>query len=243
LATNDPGALKLTIKKFYRASGASTQKMGVVPDIVLPSIFNESKEIGEGALDNPLSWDTIDSAKFDRLNLVGPYLSDLRKHSAERVATEREYDYVREDIQQYKKTQADKTISLNEKQRLQEKEEFDLRQKARDKERRARKDPQEKVYELTLKQCELPGLPPPVTKTNAALARLSSATAAAGSSTNLAAAAGVAEDSEDEKPPMVDATLAEAEHILADYISVLPKGDILAAGHKPDSLLDLNRKD
>src|SRR5205814_3085688 len=97
--TNDPGALKLTIKKFYRASGASTQKMGVVPDIILPSIFNESKEIGESALDNPLSWDTTDPAKFDRLNLVGPYLSDLRKHSAERVATEREFDYVREDIQ------------------------------------------------------------------------------------------------------------------------------------------------
>ena len=242
--------MKLTIKKFYRASGASTQKMGVVPDIILPSIFNESKEIGESALDNPLSWDTTDPAKFDRLNLVGPYLTDLRKHSAERVATEREFDYVREDIQQYKKSQADKTVSLNEKQRLQEKEEFDARQKARDKERRARKDGQEKVYELTLKQCELPGLPPPVAKTNAALVRLSSATAAAGSSTNLAAAAGAAapeinlsEDSEDEKPAAVDATLVEAEHILEDYVAVLPKGDILAAEHKPDSVLDLNRKD
>src|SRR6266436_8051537 len=50
MLTNDPGDLKLTIKKFYRASGASTQLKGVVPDIVLPSIFNESKEIGEQAL-------------------------------------------------------------------------------------------------------------------------------------------------------------------------------------------------
>ena len=52
--TNDPGALKLTIKKFFRPSGASTQLKGVVPDIVLPSVANESKDIGESALDNPL---------------------------------------------------------------------------------------------------------------------------------------------------------------------------------------------
>src|SRR4026208_1804927 len=45
--TNDPGALKLTIKKFYRPSGVSTQLKGVVPDIILPSVFNESKDIGE----------------------------------------------------------------------------------------------------------------------------------------------------------------------------------------------------
>src|SRR5439155_18296934 len=185
LRTNDPGALKLTIKKFYRASGVSTQLKGVVPDIILPSVFNESKEVGESALDNTLACDSIKSANFDRLNLVAPYLPDLQKRSAERVSTESEYDYVREDIQQYKKIQADKTVSLNEKQRLKEKEEIEARQKARDKERFARKDPLEKVYELSLKQCELLGLPPPVEKTNS-LARVAGADAN-GSATNLAA--------------------------------------------------------
>ena len=247
LRTNDPGALKLTIKKFYRASGVSTQLKGVVPDIILPSVFNESKEVGESALDNPLACDSIRSAKFDRLNLVAPYLPDLQKRSAERVSTEREYDYVREDIQQYKKIQADKTVSLNEKQRLKEKEEIEARQKARDKERFARKDPLEKVYELSLKQCELLGLPPPVEKTNS-LARVAGADAN-GSATNLAAVpAGdtppglPGEDSEDEKPPVPDASLVEAEHILADYVSVLPKDNVLTAA-KPDGILDLNRKD
>ena len=80
--TNDPGALKLTIKKFYRASGASTQLKGVVPDIILPSILSESKDIGEAALENPLPWDTIRSAKFDKVNMVEPYLSELRKRSS-----------------------------------------------------------------------------------------------------------------------------------------------------------------
>ncbi|HYG34222.1 MAG TPA: S41 family peptidase, partial [Clostridia bacterium] len=49
--TNEPGALKITIKKFYRASGSSTQLKGVTPHIVLPSIFNESKDVGESALE------------------------------------------------------------------------------------------------------------------------------------------------------------------------------------------------
>jgi len=68
--TNDPGALKLTIKKFFRPSGVSTQLKGVIPDIVLPAVANESKDIGESALDNPLPCDTISSAKYDHFNLV-----------------------------------------------------------------------------------------------------------------------------------------------------------------------------
>ena len=121
---------------------------GVIPDIVLPSVFNESKEIGESALDNPLPCDTIPSAKYKHLDMVDPYLAELRKRSGQRVIADKDFAYVLEDIEQFKKAQADKTISLNEKQRLQEKEEFDLRQKTRDKERRARKDPQEKVYPM-----------------------------------------------------------------------------------------------
>jgi carboxyl-terminal processing protease len=164
--TNDPGALKVTIKKFYRASGASTQLKGVVPDIVLPSVISESKDFGESALDNPMPWDTIPSAEFQRLNLVDGFAAELRKRSAERVARDQDFAYIREDIEQFKKLQEDKTVSLNEQQRIKEKEEADARQKARDRERRARPEPLEKVYEITLKQVDLPGLPPPLQRTN-----------------------------------------------------------------------------
>jgi len=244
-STNDPGALKLTIKKFYRPSGVSTQLKGVVPDIILPSVFNESKDIGEASLDNPLANDVIEPAAFDHLNLVAAYLPSLREHSRDRVAKEREYDYVREDIQHYKKLQADKTVSLNENQRLKEKEELDARQKSRDNERKLRKEPTEKVYELSLKQAALPGLPPPVQKTNtvAGGANKSSVTNAAGEIATSEVKAGLNEDSEEEKPPALDASLIEAEHILVDYIAMLPKGDVLTAGHKPEGLLDVNRKD
>jgi carboxyl-terminal processing protease len=234
--TNDPGALKLTIKKFFRPSGASTQLKGVIPDIVLPSMANESKDIGESALDNPLPWDTIESRKYDHFNLVEPYLADLRRWSVSRVACDKDFGYVREDVELFKKRQADKTISLNEQQRLKEQEENEARQKAREKERLARPEPQNKVYEITLKQADLPGLPPPVAKTNAALARISvqPSVGSPGASTNSAAAAAPSGDIPDEaeaaKPPPPDVPLLEAEHILVDYLSLLPKGNPVTAG-------------
>jgi carboxyl-terminal processing protease len=234
--TNDPGAVKLTIKKFFRPSGSTTQLKGVIPDIVLPSVANESKDIGEKALENPLPGDPIASAKYDHFNLVEPYLPELRKHSLERVAADREYAFVREDIEQFKKHQADKTVSLNEKQRLMEQEETEARQKARDKERLARPEPAEKVYEITLKQAALPGLPPPVTKTNAAMAKLSAHAETIGPRTGTGStAAAVAEEGIDDpaavEPAAPDEPLVETEHILADYVSVVPKGNLVTAGH------------
>jgi carboxyl-terminal processing protease len=226
--TNDPGALKLTIKKFYRPSGGSTQLKGVVPDIVLPSLANESKDIGESALDNALKWDEIRSAKYDALNLVQPYLAELRKRSAQRVASDKDFSYVREDIERFKKQQADKTLSLNERARLKENDDLEGRSKARDQERRSRPEPPEKTYELSLKQVDLPGLPPPVTRTNAVLANLPAG--AAGNHPGVATEEDL-EDPAEPPTPATDATLTEAEHILQDYLSLLPKGNLLSAGH------------
>lgn len=238
-STNDPGDLKLTIKKFYRASGASTQLKGVVPDVVLPSVLNESKEVGERALENPLEWDTIPSAKYTRLNLVEPYLPELRLRSSNRLATDKEYSYIREDIELYKKNHARKTISLNEKDRLKEKEELDARIKAREKERKARvatQEQQETVYEISLKQALLPGLPAPVGKTNAVVAKTAESPA---TGTNDASAfreqggdtaLGLpGDDDAEDKAPVVDASLSESERLMLDYISLLPKNGIAAA--------------
>ena len=239
--TNDPGALKLTIKKFYRASGASTQLKGVTPDIVLPSVLNESKDIGETALENPLPWDTIQSAKFDHLNRVEPYLPELRKRSTERIRSDKEFSYIREDIELFKKQQTDKTVSLNEKMRLKEKEDADARVKARDKERLARQELSEKTYEISLKQALLPGLPSPVAKTNAAIAKIrrsnSSSVPVPGTKATVASTKEGTVDSsaldtelDEDKPPVVDAPLIESEHILVDYLSLLPKGNLAATG-------------
>jgi carboxyl-terminal processing protease len=222
--TNEPGALKFTIRKFYRASGASTQFKGVTPDIILPSVLNESKTIGEESLDYALPWDTIPCTDFDKVDRVAPYLGELKKLSDARIARDKDFDYIREDIAQFVKRENDKTISLDEKERRQEKDEEDARRKARNEERLARKGPEPVIYEISLKQAELPGLPAPMELTNG-LAKASSATAAH-------AAAGVSVsssdvDSDDEpKAPDVDPMLNETESILVDYLRLLNKGVI-----------------
>jgi len=235
-ATNDPGELKITIQKFYRPSGFSTQLKGVMPDIVLPSIFNYSKDIGESALENPLEpGNPISRAPYEKLKRVEPYLAELLKRSGERVEADKDFAYIREDIEQFRKNQADKTISLNEQQRLKERDEADARQKARDKERLARKAPDRKIYELSLKQAALPGLPPPVEKTNAAPTNLAGKTGGSETSTNSPSVAssppGPSDNLDEDEPadtaPAVDATLEEAENILADYISLLSQKSLL----------------
>ena len=207
----------------------------MIPDIILPSIASESKDIGETALENPMPWDTIPSAKYDKLNMVEPYVQDLRKESAQRVATDKDFAYLREDIELFKKQQNDKTISLNEKTRLQEKDEAEARDKAREKERHARKPSNEIVHELALKQVDLPGLPAPVQKTNSVSRLDINSPSVPTNAAAVAAAAGVDEDrdidTDEDKTPPPDVTLTEAEHILVDYLSALKQG-VLTANHQ-----------
>jgi len=218
-ATNDPGEVKMTISKFYRAGGASTQLKGIMPDIVLPSWVNYSKEIGEAALENAMPWDTISSARFSRLDLVDPFLPELARRSNVRVSASPEYTYIREDIERFRKRQEDKTISLKEAERVREKAADEQREKLRNKERLTRKEPEAKVYEITLKLADQPGLPAPVSKTNAAPATLANATAKAADADDADA---------EEKPPFVDASLVEAQNILIDYIGLLNKRSLAA---------------
>jgi carboxyl-terminal processing protease len=224
--TNDPGALKVTIRKFYRPSGSSTQKQGVMPDIVLPSVLTYWKDVGEGSLENPLPWDTIPGAKYEKLNLVQPYLSELLKRSTGRIATNQDFVYIREDIDLYRKQQADKTVSLNEQERLKEIRENEARQKTRDKERRLRKEPEETAYEISLKQADQLGLPAPVQKTNSVALKPGS-DAAAG--TAAVANTGPEDEPDEVASPAVDAGLIEAHRILTDYISLLAKDSPLLA--------------
>jgi carboxyl-terminal processing protease len=235
--TNEPGAVKLTIKKFYRPNGASTQLRGVVPDIILPSVANESKDIGEDALDHALKGDKLpEPAKYEHLNRVEPYLSELRKRSEERIASDKEYGYIREDIERFKTQQADKSVSLNERVRLKEAEEQEARAKARDKERRMRPEPPEKVFELTLKDLDQPGLGKLIPWTNSvASASAHASTGASAVGTNSVAAASSklgptdpdADDSTEAPAPTIDPPLTEAEHILIDYLSLFPNGNLV----------------
>lgn len=240
------GALKLTTRKFYRASGSSTQLKGVVPDIILPSVNDYYPELGESSLENPLSWDTIDSASYEKLNRVQPYLTELAKRSTRRVAEEKDFAYVREDIEKIKKIVADKTVSLNEMQRLKEKEAEDVRAKTREQELKSRHQGDETVYPITLKDADLPGLPPPFKKMVVATTGTTASTnavqlaatesPAAGTNVHDLASAEVENSTPkptdpDDAPPEERAPLKEAEHILVDYISLFHAGGNLTAEH------------
>lgn len=211
----NPGALKVTIRKFYRADGASTQARGVTPDIVLPSVNNEM-EVGEEVQPYALPWDSIPAAKFARLGRVQAQLPELRRRSEIRLATDPEWAYVREDIETYRKAQADRSISLNLNQRLKEREEAEARSKARKQEQKARVNGNEKIYEITLNIAGEPGLPPPLGGTNSPLPALETDTGKP--------PGGSTEETEEEEAPdklaMRDITLREAKRILLDLIEL-----------------------
>ncbi len=216
----NPGALKVTIRKFYRANGASTQLKGVTPDVVLPSLSNEI-DVGESTQDYALPWDTIPSAEFARLDRVQPYVEELRRRTEARQATDKDWAYMREDIDLFRKAKADKSIALNLDQRLKERAEADARTKARKAERAARPASPEKDYEITLKVADEPGLPPAIGSPEAKAKEAEEAKA-----TQTASTSADADTDEDEadKTPAVDVTMDEAKHILLDLIDLSAPG-------------------
>ncbi len=236
------GALKYTISKFYRVNGFSTELKGVNADIPLPSTYEFMDMLGESNLDNALPWDTIKPTRYAALNAVEPFLPELKKRSISRVAASRDYDYVREDIEQVKKLSGDKTISLNERQRLKDVEDDEARARVRADEIKARKWPDEKVYEISLKTADLPGLPAPLLISNGVVVTNQVSGAAASNSDAPASAdAGTSADSPDPKLPPAPADyspeerapLVEAERILLDYISVWNPETAFAKPHAP----------
>ena len=80
----DNGQLKLTIAKFYRISGQSTQHQGVIPDINFPSAFDPN-EIGESALDTALPWDQIRSLRYDLMDNPQSRVRQLTDRHQERI--------------------------------------------------------------------------------------------------------------------------------------------------------------
>jgi carboxyl-terminal processing protease len=126
---HDPGGLKVTIAKFYRPSGASTELRGVAPDIVIPS-NSEGIDISEAKLPDPLPWDTIPATPFERLNRVSPYLATLRTASTQRVGSDPGFAQLREKIDDLKARLASGSVSLNEAARRREQTEDKARDEA-----------------------------------------------------------------------------------------------------------------
>jgi carboxyl-terminal processing protease len=154
---SDPGALKVTISKFYRPSGKSTQLEGVKADIVIPSL-SDTPEIGERDLEDPLPWDTIEPAKYTEINRVSPALTSLQTRSSQRISADPDFADLKKTIAHFQKLRTDKSVSLNEATRQKEKDELKARNEKSKKERLARATPQTPAYEVTVKNYNKPGL-------------------------------------------------------------------------------------
>lgn len=145
------GAIKLTIQKFYRVSGGSTQLNGVESDIILPS-RTDSPKIGEGSLKNPLGYDEVAPVAYKPSPTAGElFVADLRERSARRIAADPEFLYVSEDMQRFRERLEKNSIIVNKEAREKELAEDKARKEARKAERLARGPIIDaKVWQLTL---------------------------------------------------------------------------------------------
>lgn len=119
------GALKITMQQFYRPNGDSTQKRGVLSDIVLPSISNHM-DVGEADLDFAVDFDRVPAATFDQLSLVNQeILAKLKAESASRVEKDLEFAKLLKDINRYREQKAKKSVTLNEEKFFAQRAELD----------------------------------------------------------------------------------------------------------------------
>ncbi len=106
------GAIKVTIQKFYRVNGGSTQFRGVTPDIVLPDVM-QYMESGERYLDNPLPWDTVAKADFVPVAVTDAVIDRLLRASMERVSANAEFARIKDRAKRSKKKRDKHLQSLN----------------------------------------------------------------------------------------------------------------------------------
>ena len=116
------GQLKMTLAKFYRASGSSTQRSGVRPDIAFPSYF-KSDEVGESSSLSALPWDEIGSSDFSSTDdISSDLLDDLYDKYRKHLAEDKQLIELVNDINEQRAANEDKSISLNLSMRQKEAE-------------------------------------------------------------------------------------------------------------------------
>jgi carboxyl-terminal processing protease len=158
-SSNDAGALKLTVQKFYRVAGGSTQLRGVVSDIKLPSLTDNS-EFGESALEHPLAYDEVEPAPIDvAANRKALFVDDLRQRSANRVSQDPQFQDISDDIHRLDERLKNNRLSLNEAVRRDEMaKEAKQREKEEADRKKAESDDHSKTFELSLADVDKPQL-------------------------------------------------------------------------------------
>ncbi len=130
---NELGKLKITIAKFYRITGSSTQKLGVIPEIEFPSIPRD--DFGEASRPSALVWDQIPSTVYKKYGDLSIFFPTLIKKHKERIANNLEFHYLNEDIKEYNIRKEKENYSLNKDVRQKERDKNEEQKDAREQER------------------------------------------------------------------------------------------------------------
>ena len=133
------GQLTLTIGKYYRVTGASTQHRGVVPDIELPSLVN-TETVGESTRDTALPWDQIEPTRFRAETSLDSAIQLLQARHLERAAADPNFNFLVEDVLAYGELRDRETVSLNLIERQAERDNMLQQQLLRENRRRVALD-------------------------------------------------------------------------------------------------------
>jgi carboxyl-terminal processing protease len=129
------GQINITLAKFYRINGSSTQHKGVVPDIEFPMVYPADK-YGESSEPAALPWDQIKPTKYSPVNDLSSLVEKLNKEHLARMEASPEYKNLLEDIAYLKEKENETQVTLQEAKLKKERDENEKRIKSRTQQRR-----------------------------------------------------------------------------------------------------------
>jgi len=135
LRGDDNGQLTLTIGKYYRVTGESTQNRGVIPDIQLPSLV-ATDLVGESTRDTALPWDRIQPTRFNAEPSLDESIAQLQVYQSTRALADPDFNYLQNNVEAFDRIRNQKSVSLNLAARLEERERDEQALLERENERR-----------------------------------------------------------------------------------------------------------
>ena len=211
------GTLKMTVAQFFRINGGTTQLRGVTPDILFPTVA-DAENSGESSFDNALPWVQIKAADYAPAgDLRGLLPLLLARHEA-RVKKDSDFQYLQDDIAEFKLQRQKNLISLNETVRRKERDAQEERLKLRE----SRRDADRGSLQNAIDKAAAPA--------NGGARQDDGLQADERNLANELAA-------EKARKNAKDVLLNEAVHILGDEVGILKTNASLAAQVRPGSLL------
>jgi carboxyl-terminal processing protease len=108
---DNAGQVKITIAKFYRINGSSTQIKGVIPDVALPSLYAD-KEFGEEESPYALPWDQIKSSNYTKVGDLTKVRKTLVENHEKRMKKDEAYNFLLSDVKEVTKARSRMYVSV-----------------------------------------------------------------------------------------------------------------------------------